>query len=149
MHFLVSIVDLADVGYTENNLCDSDNGTKRHCFIILGVTILLQPLGWWRGECVSNGSSSHHLCCWWLCTYYDYSQIPSWNKGIIQGGPEKNGTGYFLQYVDAITGIRIWGNFSREKNYTKISNFGSAQVCFLAAHFVRQCRDPANFHFSA
>ena len=31
---------------------------------------------------------------------------------IIQGGPEKNGTGYFPQYVDAITGISVWGNFS-------------------------------------
>ena len=25
----------------------------------------------------------------------------------IQGGPEKNGTGYFPQYVDAITGISV------------------------------------------
>ena len=30
----------------------------------------------------------------------------------IQGGPEKNGTAYFPQYVDAITGISAWGNFS-------------------------------------
>ena len=25
----------------------------------------------------------------------------------VQGGPEKNGTGYFPQYVDAITGISV------------------------------------------
>ena len=28
------------------------------------------------------------------------------------GWPIKNGTGYFPQYVDAITGINVWGNFS-------------------------------------
>ena len=27
--------------------------------------------------------------------------------GTIQGGPEKNGTGYFPQYVDSITGISV------------------------------------------
>ena len=31
---------------------------------------------------------------------------------VIQGGPEKNGTGYFPQYVDVITGVGVWGNFS-------------------------------------
>ena len=43
----------------------------------------------------------------------------------IQRGPEKNGTGYFLQYVDALTGmVSVYGITSPEKNYTKISNFG-------------------------
>ena len=31
---------------------------------------------------------------------------------IIQGGPEKNGTAYFPQYVDAMTNISVWDNFS-------------------------------------
>ena len=33
----------------------------------------------------------------------------------IQGGPEKNGTAYFPQYLDRITNITVWGNISWEK----------------------------------
>ena len=40
----------------------------------------------------------------------------------IQGGPEK--TERDTSYVDAMTGISVWGNFSWKK-WTKISNFGS------------------------
>ena len=36
---------------------------------------------------------------------------------IIRGGPEKNRTAYFPQYVEAITGISVWGKFSWEKWY--------------------------------
>ena len=61
------------------------------------------------------------------------------------GWPQKKRTGYFPQYVDAITGITIsvyeltspWP----ENNDTKISNFGSVTL-FSRAHFVRQCRGP-------
>ena len=43
----------------------------------------------------------------------------------------KNGTGCFPQNVDAIiTGINVWGNFSRDCFFSKISHFGSV-VCFL------------------
>ena len=49
---------------------------------------------------------------------------------IYTGWPRKNGTAYFPQYLDAITGITVYGVTSPEKNDTKISNFGSV-VCFL------------------
>ena len=32
-------------------------------------------------------------------------------EGTIQGGQEKNGMGYFPQYVDAITGISVCSDF--------------------------------------
>ena len=35
--------------------------------------------------------------------------------------PRKNGTGYFPQYVDAITGISVW--VTSPEKHTKISNF--------------------------
>ena len=35
-----------------------------------------------------------------------YKTHPSYNI-VIQGGPEKNGTAYFPQYVDAITGVNV------------------------------------------
>ena len=34
---------------------------------------------------------------------------------IYTGWPRKNGMAYFPQYVDAITGIIVWGNFSCAK----------------------------------
>ena len=42
------------------------------------------------------------------------------------GWPNRNGTAYFPQYVDGITGISVWGKqaTSHEKYDTKISNFG-------------------------
>ena len=69
----------------------------------------------------------------------------SWRKKERKGGPEKeNGTAYFPQYVDAITGIiAVWGNFSWEKNDTKISNFGSV-VCFLG-HILWDSVEAPNF----
>ena len=64
----------------------------------------------------------------------------------IQDGPEKNGTAYFPQYVDAITGISVFMRLtSPEENYTKITNFG----LFSGAHFVRQCQDPKFSLFSS
>ena len=51
------------------------------------------------------------------------------------GWPRKNGTGYFSQYVDAITVlVSVYEVTSPEKNDTKISNFGSV-VCFLGHIF--------------
>ena len=64
------------------------------------------------------------------------------------GWPRKNGTAYFPQYVDAITGISVWEATSPEKNDTKISNFGSISSLFSRAHFVRQCWGPKFFLFS-
>ena len=49
----------------------------------------------------------------------------------LQFGPEKYGTGYFPQCVDAITGIlAVYEVTSREKIYAKVGNFGSID-CFL------------------
>ena len=42
------------------------------------------------------------------------------------GWPRKNGTGYFLHYVDAIKLVSVYEETSPEKNGTKISNFGVA-----------------------
>ena len=59
---------------------------------------------------------------------------------------QKNGTGYFPQYVDAVTGISVWGNFSWEKRYQdQLFWFSSL---FSRAHFVRQCRGPKCSLFS-
>ena len=62
------------------------------------------------------------------------------------GWPRKNGTGYFPQYVDAITGIRVWGDFSWEK-LCQDQQFWFSSL-FSRAHFVRQCRGPKFFLFS-
>ena len=56
------------------------------------------------------------------------------------GWPRKNGMGYFPQYVDAITGIGIWGNFSWEKWYQDQQFWFSS--LFSTAHYVRRCRGP-------
>ena len=69
-------------------------------------------------------------------------------KGWHTGWPRKNGTAYFPQYVDAITGIRVWGNFSWEKLCTKITNFGLIAVCFLR-HILWDNVETQNFRFSA
>ena len=57
------------------------------------------------------------------------------------GWPRKNRTGYFPQYVDTITGISVWGNFSWEKWYQD-QPFWFSSIFFPTAHFVRQCRSP-------
>ena len=59
----------------------------------------------------------------------------------IQGGPEKTERHTSRQYVDAITGIIVWGNFSWEKWYQDHQVWFS-NLFFSRAHFVRQCRDP-------
>ena len=42
----------------------------------------------------------------------------------IQRGPEKNGTGYFLQYVDALTGmVSVYGITSPEKTLYQDKQF--------------------------
>ena len=51
----------------------------------------------------------------------------------IQGGPEKNGTGYFPQNVYAITGINLRSNFTWEIWY-KITNFGSVFFLLFLEH---------------
>ena len=56
------------------------------------------------------------------------------------GWPRKNETAYFPQYVDVITGISNWGNFSWEKLYQDHQFWFSS--LFSRTHFVRQCRDP-------
>ena len=56
------------------------------------------------------------------------------------GWPRKNGMAYFPQYVDAITGISVWGNFSWEKWYQDQQFWFS--TLFSRAHFVRQCWGP-------
>ena len=62
------------------------------------------------------------------------------------GRPSKHGMGYFLQYVDAITGISVWGNSSWEKRY-QYQQFWFNNM-FSRAHFVRQCRGPKFSLFS-
>ena len=57
---------------------------------------------------------------------------------MYTGWPRKNGTGYFPQYVDAITDISVWGNFSWEK-WFQVQQFWFSS--FSSAHFVRQCRE--------
>ena len=59
---------------------------------------------------------------------------------------QKNGTGYFPQYVDAIIGISVWANFSWEKWYQDQQFWFSS--LFSRAHFVRQCRGPKFSLFS-
>ena len=65
----------------------------------------------------------------------------SWDD-VIQGGPGKNGMAYFPQYVDAITNISVWGNFSWE-NDTKITNFGSR--VFFQGHILWGNVEASNF----
>ena len=63
----------------------------------------------------------------------------------IQGGPEK--TERDTSYVDAMTGISVWGNFSWKKmNQDQQFWFSS---WYSRAHFVRQCWGPIfqNFPF--
>ena len=60
--------------------------------------------------------------------------------GSYTGWPIKNRMAYFPQYVDAITGISVWGNFSWEKWYQDHKFWFSS--LFSRAHFVRQCRGP-------
>ena len=61
------------------------------------------------------------------------------------GWPRKNGTGYFPHYVDAITGISVWDNFSWEKWYQD-QQFGSV-VCFLS--LCEAMSRPQNVSYSA
>ena len=69
---------------------------------------------------------------------------------IIQVGPEKKEWHivymYFPHYVNAITGISVWGNFSWEKRYQDQQFL--FRSLFSRAQFVRQCRGPS-FPFSA
>ena len=71
-------------------------------------------------------------------------------EGIIMAlyrvAQKKNGTAYFPQYVDTITGIKLWGNYSW-KNDTKIGHFGSV-VSFLG-HILWDNVETPNFPFSA
>ena len=53
------------------------------------------------------------------------------------GWPRKTGTGYIPQYVVAITGFSVWGNFSWEKWYQN-QQFWFSNL-FYRAHFVRRC----------
>ena len=80
---------------------------------------------------------------YWLYTspkLKSYIAEPSDSFSYYTGWPRENGMAYFPQYVDAITDISVWGNFSWEKLYQDqlfwFSNFISR------AHFVRQCRGP-------
>ena len=61
------------------------------------------------------------------------------------GWPNKNGMPYFPWYVDAITGISVWGNFW-EKLYQDNKFWFS--YLFSRAHFVRQRRSPKCSLFS-
>ena len=72
--------------YNSKHLCRS--------VIVLSVT----PL-----SAAPNGTSQNHVC------RQRYGGV------LIQGGPEKNGIAYFPQYVDAMSDISVWGNFSLEK----------------------------------
>ena len=76
-----------------------------------------------------------------LCIYIHLHAYTGW--------PIKNGKAYVQHYVDAITciSVSVWGNFSLEKNYTKISNF-VAVVCFLR-HILWGNLEAQNFLFSA
>ena len=60
----------------------------------------------------------------------------------------KNGTAYFPQYVDAITGISVWGNFSWEKLHQDQQFWFS--TLFSRAHFgflhQNPARDNAHWH---
>ena len=58
----------------------------------------------------------------------------------------KNRMAYFPQYVDAITSISVWGNFSWETWYQDQQFWFSS--LFSKAHFVRQCRVPQFSLFS-
>ena len=81
------------------------------------------------------------ITAWQPTVFQKYKLCSSINftVGRNKGWPRKNGTANFPKYVDAITGIIVWGNLSWN-NDTKICNFGSV-VCFLGHIFVRQCRD--------
>ena len=59
---------------------------------------------------------------------------------IYTGWPRKKRMAYFLRYVDAITDISVWGNFSWDKWYQDHKFWFSS--LFSREHFVRQCRDP-------
>ena len=84
------------------------------------------------------------------CNYHEiamsHSTLRKRRKKAYTGWPRKNRTGYFPQYVDAIAGINLWGNFSWEKWYN-ISNFGSV-VCFLG-HILWGNVEAQNVSFSA
>ena len=95
----------------------------------------------------------------WLITSREHISIPNYFTIIvvsqrlipvalqpIQGGPEKNRTAYFPQYVDKIIVISVGGNFSWEKRYLDYQYWFSS--LFFRAHFVRQCRDPKFSLFS-
>ena len=69
-----------------------------------------------------------------------------WSCLVLYRVAHKNRTAYSPQYVDAITGISVWGNFSWEKwNQDQQFWFSS---WFSRAHFVRQCRGPKFSLFS-
>ena len=54
--------------------------------------------------------------------------------------PPPNGLAYFPRYVDAITGINVWGNFSWEKWY-QVQQFWFSSL-FSRAHFVSNVESP-------
>ena len=65
---------------------------------------------------------------------------------IYTGWPNKNGTAYFPQYVDAITGIGVWDNFSWEKWYQDQQFLFSS--CFFLGHILWDNVEAPNFPFS-
>ena len=100
---------------------------------------------------LAKGNSNHRIS--WVMYILFFHEIEGKRLCVIwdisesyTGWPRKNRTGYFPQYVDAITGISVWGNFSWEKWYQDQQFLFSS--LFSRAHFVRQCQGPQFSLFS-
>ena len=83
------------------------------------VLYLLCP---WGSSCVAYQAPSSVLPVCWSAVPGDTAPgLPLSGEHKEQhnytGWPRKNGTAYFVQCVDAITDVSVWGNFSWEKWY--------------------------------
>ena len=82
-----------------------------------------------------------------LCASNAYNLSNLWSIWRqYTGWPRRNGTGYFPQYVDAITDVSVWGNCSLDKWYQD-QQFGFSSL-LSRVRFVRQFRSPKFFLFS-
>ena len=84
--------------------------------------------GWWRWVLTATQWQDDHGIH--IVRWLEKTRGVTEADFFIRGGPEKNGTAYFPQYLKAITGISVWGNVSWKKRIPKFSNFGLV-VCFL------------------